>query len=1200
MALYAATTAKSHSVLTHLYSRFAVQCSIAVLVLLASIQGIASYAEYLHLLSLAVLPLLLQHQRGSTAFQMANVFNIHLQIFNVHQSVWERIVSIMAHSYLFVDSLGPGSKSWLRMVADKATYVQERRLINLSNVQKLVLADIQQLPKRFHLKTTRGEFKYNIDEPLFLIRAIIRMIWRPMLVPYLIISITQIVDIIEVMISGYMVSCIDMPSEHMWHQGYNAALSLMILRLLNAQRHQIRMYANDEVSRVADIVKFEIYRLPLNYIRGEPVKTLEISNDNSSDKIPMVSLSSCSFTWEKKVEEPVIKDITLNALSGELVAVLGKTGSGKSSLLLSICGELEMVSGKGKLSGSIGYLEQSPWVMNDTLRANIIFGREFDSDYFDKVVFACALSEDIAQWPEGVMTVIGDCGVNISGGQKARLALARTLYSRADIYILDDPLSAVDAHVKKHILNHVFFGSGLLADKLRIISTNDQFISPYANQLISLDDGKPTVKSQTPQRYYLNSDATIENSLNADGSEKLSANSTDNSESEKISSKKTQTKKAKKANKPEEQEWTHWENALYVLQLCGLPVIVITVFSGMINPIIEFILDRLELNMLKADAPSKGFNNKAALARIRIRMIRRVLSKVFFNMEDLLNTFISEKYIVSNVKRMFIESLLYAPMAFYDSTTRQHVSSTYNNGASVVSSKIPKFLMRELATIVRIAFSIYHIGCSAPQLLIAVPLIALAIKKRNVLIAPTKNMITKIKRETGVDRSRTADIIADGKRMIRLFAVETHFSSLNIDDRDEAKRLIQPIRGLQSLSYLAYCLVYQVGETVITCLMLFQSQHTRFKLSSEECNTYRRLLNTLVRDTTHIVDFPSEIRSFSDNINMFRQFTSIEPEAPYTIEKTCPPPEWPQKGRIEFRNFSLRYHEDLDLSLDNINLTIEPGEKIGIVGRTGAGKSSLAKALFRLAHKGTTGSIIIDGQDTSALGVGDLRPRLGIIPQESTMFKGTYKKNLDPLREFTNEDMWAALLKCDVASKVSPPHTREHIPSKKINARRQETYKKTKANTDRIWEQSGPMLRLFLRMFMEWPKKPKRCGKPKHSYGLNKNAINSSDVFSDGQQQLFSLCRLLLRKRRVIVLDEATADVDLETDQAMQRLIREEFNDCTVLTIAHRLETVMNSDRIIVMDKGKIAEIGPPQELIEKGGLFSELVRTSKMGEIEE
>ncbi|KAJ2689526.1 Multidrug resistance-associated protein 4 [Coemansia spiralis] len=202
----------------------------------------------------------------------------------------------------------------------------------------------------------------------------------------------------------------------------------------------------------------------------------------------------------------------------------------------------------------------------------------------------------------------------------------------------------------------------------------------------------------------------------------------------------------------------------------------------------------------------------------------------------------------------------------------------------------------------------------------------------------------------------------------------------------------------------------------------------------------------------------------------------------------------------------MKYGAHLNYALRNINLTINPGEKIGIVGRTGAGKSSLAKVLFRLIHENTSGSILIDGQDISEFGVGDYRPRLGMIPQESTMLDGSVRRNLDPLQQFSAEDI-------------------------------------------------------------------------------------------SGQQQLFGLCRVIMRKRKIVVLDEATANVDLETDRSVQELIRKEFSDCTVLTIAHRLETIMKSDRIIVMDRGAIAEIGTPQELLSKDGMFAQLVETSDFGQ---
>ncbi|KAJ2623869.1 Transporter of the ATP-binding cassette (ABC), partial [Coemansia sp. RSA 1694] len=285
------------------------------------------------------------------------------------------------------------------------------------------------------------------------------------------------------------------------------------------------------------------------------------------------------------------------------------------------------------------------------------------------------------------------------------------------------------------------------------------------------------------------------------------------------------------------------------------------------------------------------------------------------------------------------------------------------------------------------------------------------------------------------------------------------------------------------------------------------------------------------------------------------------------------PSEWPHSGNVEFKNLSVKYRADLDYALKNLNFTIRPGEKIGIVGRTGAGKSTLAKAIFRLLNKNIEGSIEIDGHDTAQFGVGDFRPKLGIIPQESAMFEGTVKRNLDPLQEFTIEDMWAALIRCGVAELIEPKRKLKRRPKFATLA---------KKSPDAI--SMG---------------KPNAANKTKETDEESKCGINgtigpNNSNFSSGQQQLFSLCRLLMRKSKVLVLDEATADVDLETDRKMQELIRSEFSNCTVLTIAHRLDTIMNSDRIIVMEKGEIAEIGPPQELIASGGMFAELVKANE------
>ncbi|KAJ2048131.1 Transporter of the ATP-binding cassette (ABC) [Coemansia sp. S16] len=324
-------------------------------------------------------------------------------------------------------------------------------------------------------------------------------------------------------------------------------------------------------------------------------------------------------------------------------------------------------------------------------------------------------------------------------------------------------------------------------------------------------------------------------------------------------------------------------------------------------------------------------------------------------------------------------------------------------------------------------------------------------------------------------------------------------------------------------------------------------------------------------------------------INEFRNLAECDPEAPYIIDSCRPAMQWPPNGKIELRDYSMKYSADLGYALKNVNLIINPGEKIGIVGRTGAGKSSLAKVLFRLVHENTSGSILIDGQDISEYGVGDYRPRLGMIPQESSMFSGSIRRNLDPLNQFDIEETWAALAKCNLSELVSSKDTSSNDSPKS-------EYGIDQARKSKEWQNAGWMKRLLLFILNEAPATLNTVEKPRFN-GLGKSVQGCFGSFSSGQQQLFGLCRIIMRKQKIVVLDEATANVDLETDKSVQELIRKEFSDCTVLTIAHRLETIMNSDRIIVMDRGTIAEIGTPQELLAKDGMFAQLVKTSDFGQ---
>ncbi|KAJ2053254.1 ABC transporter C member 13 [Coemansia sp. S16] len=793
--------------------------------------------------------------------------------------------------------------------------------MKLQKLRQVTLNDMWPLPERFQLRTAYSEFKLNKNESYFVLRAIFHMMWRPMIPVYTVGLILQFLPLLRIKLDSSIMHNVDDLSNYSMYMIVADVARIMIVQLLNNQQSVIRQYIKNEMSRAQNAIDIEMFRLPLQRlglgIKKKPARYVDPSR-------------CINFTWGTGDKaKDVLSDVTLNAGAGELVAIVGKTGAGKSSLLLAMCNEVEMTQGKGKLVGKIAYLEQQPWIMNDTLRANILFGREYDEEYYWKVLSACALTDDLEMWPNSDMTVIGENGMNISGGQRARLALARTVYSKADIYFLDDPLSAVDAIVKRHILDNIILSTGMLGDKLRFIATNADNILPLCNQIATVDGGHVFVKVQIPQVYT--------------------------------------------AFKFKEQT----------------------------KPIL------------------RDFDNAG--------------------------------------KEL------------------QATSASASKGKHIVSTTV-------FAT------------------------------------------------------TRTA---------------------------------------LHSILLYIYIAMSKMGLYTINA-----GDVAEFR---ENCESVSNKLNIVSSMSAKTLEILAEI-------NEFRNLAERDPEAPYVIDSCRPSAQWPSNGKIEFRDFSMKYGADLGYALKNVNLTINPGEKIGIVGRTGAGKSSLAKVLFRLIHENTSGSILIGGQDISEFGVGDYRPRLGMIPQESTMLNGSIRHNLDPLNQFDIEEVWASLVKCNLSELVSSKEIANDASEDEIKYKEDQAYKREQ------WRNAGWCKHVMLLILMKLPKTLDPVEKPKSS-GLDKSVQDSFKRLSSGQQQLFGLCRVLMRKRKIIVLDEATANVDLETDKSVQELIRKEFGDCTVLTIAHRLETIMNSDRIIVMDKGTIAEIGTPQELLAKDGMFAQLVKTSDFGQ---
>ncbi|KAJ2421481.1 hypothetical protein GGF41_003853, partial [Coemansia sp. RSA 2531] len=324
---------------------------------------------------------------------------------------------------------------------------------------------------------------------------------------------------------------------------------------------------------------------------------------------PLVEMNNCSFAWGTgENTKSVLSDVTLNAGAGDLVAIVGKTGVGKSSLLLAMCSEVEITQGTGKLVGKVAYLEQQPWIMNDTLRANILFGREYEEDYYWNVLSACALTDDLEMWPNSDMTVIGENGMNISGGQRARLALARTVYSKADIYFLDDPLSAVDAIVKRHILDNIILSTGLLGDKLRFVTTNADNSLPLCSQVVTVDGGHVSVKVQTPRvhtafKFRAQTKPKQKDVVNSSKEPQVtSASVSEGGHMASITKESTDLIGSTSDTSKAPKQWSHLSNALYAIRICGLPVVASFIMTILFDKISAAVLDMYKLDALRGNS----------------------------------------------------------------------------------------------------------------------------------------------------------------------------------------------------------------------------------------------------------------------------------------------------------------------------------------------------------------------------------------------------------------------------------------------------------------------------------------------------------------------------------------------------------------------------------------------------------------------
>ncbi|XP_018010740.1 ATP-binding cassette sub-family C member 4-like [Hyalella azteca] len=771
---------------------------------------------------------------------------------------------------------------------------------------------------------------------------------------------------------------------------------------------------------------------------------------------------------------PTLCDITATVYAGELLVVVGPVGSGKSSLLHSLLGELPELHGSVDVSGKIAYAAQEPWLFSDSVRQNILFGEKYNPQKYAELLRVCGLDADLKQLSDGDLTYVGERGTTLSGGQKARVSLARALYQDGDVVLLDDPLSAVDAAVGKQLFDLCI--RGYLRRKAVILVTHQlQYMSAAHNILVLLEDNRMPLST---------------------GAWRLTP---------------TLRKEFRWLRKKVLKRFIGVKKEIRTNELHG------QTYQGASNGhnITYQTTKKLEVGVSFTSFTFAQVYGALVCGVFILSLGRTVL---FFMM-----CCVSSRRLHDNM----FQAVMRAPMRYFDTQPIGHVLNCFTKDMGQIDDLMPVCLWDFLTISLNTVGIIAMIGFVFPYMFIptAVFVVVLILLRRLYL-----HTARDIRRLEAIARSPVFSHLStslDGLTTIRASRTQRSF--------------VRGFDHLQDLHTSSFSMItattqwygfsldglsaFFVACVIITCIA---DQGHRSGDVGLAIYCALMLTNTLqwgVRQS-------AEVENQMISVERVLALSELQPEAPLISDVDANiKPGWPTTGQIDFRNVSLRYEENQPVVLKNISFTISSGEKIGIVGRTGAGKSSLISCLLRLTEP--TGQINIDGVDIGKLGLHALRKNISIIPQDPVLFTGSLRMNLDPFNEYSDDQLWNALNEVQMKEAV----------------------------------QASPD-------------------------GLDHTVEEGGSNLSVGQRQLVCLARAILSHNRILLIDEATANVDSKADELIQQTIREKFKQCTVLTVAHRLQTIMDSTRVMVISDGKIQELDAPHSLLQdRASLFSRLVR---------
>ncbi|XP_063913516.1 probable multidrug resistance-associated protein lethal(2)03659 [Zophobas morio] len=860
-----------------------------------------------------------------------------------------------------------------------------------------------------------------------------------------------------------------------------------------------------------------------------------------------IYLDQVSAKWVSTSIDYTLRDVNVNIGSTQLVSIIGPVGSGKTTLLHVILKEILLLKGTLNVRGTISYASQEPWLFGGSIKQNILFGQQMDMKRYKEVIRVCALERDFSLFTYGDRTIVGERGTMLSGGQKARINLARAIYKDADIYLLDDPLSAVDTLVGKQLFDDCIVG--YLRNKCVVLVTHQLQYLRAVDKIYLLENGCVTASgTYTELKKSENEFLTLlEGEPEEEEDKKISTlEKTKSLTSLEQVDVPTEVKEQRGSGNISKRVYTSYISAggnIFAGLFLAILFILVQLASSGSDYFLSFWvnLEQIRLGRNQTETYINGDRNDTSM--------NEKFEEIFFTSENCLylySTLVAFVIFSSLTRslnffrfcmkasrslhnRMFTR-IVYTSMRFFNVNPSGRILNRFSKDMGSIDEVLPIAII-DTIQIGMIVFSInIVVGIVNPWILIpSVIIFGLFYAFRIIFLATSRDL----KRIEGTTRSpvfthMTASlqglttIRALGAQDVLQFEFDKHQ-----DFHSSAYYMFLGCSRTFGFWLDLHCVIY-IG--LVTLSFLFIGTETfggNVGLGITQSINLTGMLQWGMRQW-------SELENQMTSVERVVEYTEITPEP--DDETKNPSPSWPTAGVIDFQSVSMRYAPEEPTVLKNLTFTIKSAEKVGIVGRTGAGKSSLISALFRLAD--VEGAIVIDGIDTKTISLQSLRSKISIIPQEPVLFSGTLRKNLDPFDEYSDETLWDALEEVELKSAISD------LP-----------------------------------------------------LGLQNNVSEGGSNFSVGQRQLLCLARAIVRSNQILILDEATANVDPQTDELIQTTIRRKFKDCTVLTIAHRLHTVMDSDKILVMDAGQAAEFDHPHLLLQDTtGIFYGLVKQTGKG----